>query len=149
MPVWRSRGVDIALDHSLEMAVAGSLPEGGDNEVWVRVAAITAFLVMKGFALDDRKKEKDAYDIYFCLANYPGGIDALVNEFRPLTGNGLVRESLAGICGKFRTLDSIGPVWAGQVVQATGGDYEFTRRDAFERAKALFDALGVEPWHAQ
>ena len=104
---------------------------------------------MKGFALDDRKKEKDAYDIYFCLANYPGGVEGLVNEFRSLTSNGLVRESLARICGKFRTLDSIGPVWAAQVVQATGGDYEFTRRDAFERAKSLFGALGVQPWRAQ
>jgi len=145
MPVWRSRGVDIALDHSMEMVVAGTLPDGGDNEVRVRVAVISAFIVMKGFALDDRKKEKDAYDIYFCLANYPGGIDALVKEFRPLMDNGLVQESLGKICGKFRTIDSIGPVWAAQVVQAAGEDYEFARRDAFERATALLDALGIEP----
>ena len=149
MPVWRSRGVDVALDHSLELVVAGTLPDGGDNEVRIRVALITSFLVMKGFALDDRKKEKDAYDIYFCLANYPGGIDGLVKEFQSLMDNGLVRESLARICGKFRTIDSIGPVWAAQVVQAVGGDYEFTRRDAFERANSLFDAIGVQPWLAQ
>ena len=93
--------------------------------------------------------EKDAYDIYFCLANYPGGIDGLVKEFQSLMDNGLVRESLARICGKFRTIDSIGPVWAAQVVQSVGGDYEFTRRDAFERANALFDASGVQPWLAQ
>jgi hypothetical protein len=129
----------------MEMVVAGTLPDGGDNEVRVRVAVISAFIVMKGFALDDRKKEKDAYDIYFCLANYPGGIDALVKEFQPLMDNGLVRESLGKICGKFRTIDSIGPVWAAQVVQAAGGDYEFARRDAFERATALLDALGIEP----
>ena len=107
MPVWRSRGVDVALD--------------------------------------DRKKKKDAYDVYFCLANYPGGIDALVKEFQPLMGNGLVRESLGKTCGKFWTIDSIGPVWAAQVVLAAGGDYEFARRDAFERARALFAALGVKP----
>ena len=149
MPVWRSRGVDVVLDHFLELVVAGTLPDGGDNEVRIRVALITSFLVMKGFALDDRKKEKDAYDIYFCLANYPGGIDGLVKEFQSLMDNGLVRESLARICGKFRTIDSIGPVWAAQVVQSVGGDYEFTRRDAFERANALFDASGVQPWLAQ
>jgi len=148
MPVWRSRGVDVALDHSLETVVAGTLPEGGDNEVRVRVAAVAAFLVMKGFALDDRKKEKDAYDIYFCLANYPGGIDGLVNEFQPLMDNGLVRESLARMCRRFKTIDAVGPVWAAQVVQAAGGDYEFTQRDAFERARSLFDALGVRPWPA-
>ncbi len=66
-------------------------------------------------------KEKDAYDIYVCLANYPGGIDALVNEFQALRDNGLVRESLGKICAKFKTIHSIGPVWAAQVVQAAGG----------------------------
>jgi hypothetical protein len=88
----------------------------------------------------------DAYDIYFCLANHPGGIDGLVKEVQPLMDSGLVRESLAKICGKFRTIDSVGPVWAAQVVQAAGGNYEFTQRDAFERAKVLFDAIGVKPW---
>lgn len=143
MPVWRSRGVDVALDHAVEMVVAGTLPGGGDNEVRVRVAVVSAFLVMKGFALDDRKKEKDAYDIYFCLANYPGGIEGLVEEFRPLMNNGLVRESLSKTCGKFKTLDSVGPVWAAQVVRAGGGDYEFARLDAFERARELFGRLGI------
>ncbi len=149
MAVWRSRGIDVALDHSLEMVVSGTLPDGGDNHVRVRVAVITAFLVMKGFALDDRKKEKDAYDIYFCLANYPGGIARLAKEFQPLMNKGLVRESLGKISAKFQTIESIGPVWAAQVVQASGGDYEFTQRDAFERARALCKWLGVQPWLAQ
>ena len=85
-------------------------------------------------------------DIYFCLANHPGGIEALAHEFRPLMDNGLVREALAKTCTKFKTIDSVGPVWAAQVVQASGGDYELTRRDALERATALFTALGVKPY---
>jgi hypothetical protein len=143
MPVWQSRGVDVALDATVEIPISASLPDGGVNEVTVRVAQIPAFMVMKGFALDERKKEKDAYDIYFCLAHYPGGIDALARAFQPLLENGLVRESLAKMRQKFSTLDSIGPVWAAQVVQASGGDYELSRRDAFERAKTLFVVLGV------
>ena len=69
----------------------------------------------------------------------------LVEAFQPLMSNGLVRESLGKTCGKFRTIDSIGPVWAAQVVQAAGVDYEFARRDALERARALFEALEVKP----
>jgi hypothetical protein len=137
---------DVALDHAVEMRVSGVLPDGGVNEVRLRVAVITAFLVMKAFALDERKKEKDAYDIYFCLANHPGGIEALAHEFRPLMDNGLVREARAKTCAKFKTIDSVGPVWAAQVIQASGGDYELTRRDALERATALFAALGVTPY---
>jgi hypothetical protein len=36
------------------------------------------FFVMKGMALHDRLKEKDAWDIYYCTKNYTGGIDKLV-----------------------------------------------------------------------
>jgi hypothetical protein len=46
MPVWRSRGVDVALDHAIEVSVSGTLPDGGENEVRIRVAAVAAFLVM-------------------------------------------------------------------------------------------------------
>ena len=52
---------------------------------------------MKGMALHDRLKEKDAWDIYFSLTNYPGGIDALVEEIAPHLDNGLVREGLLKI----------------------------------------------------
>ena len=52
---------------------------------------------MKGMALDDRLKEKDAWDIYYCLLAYPGGIDALVEEFQPHLSHGLVREGLTKI----------------------------------------------------
>ena len=35
-----------------------------------RVAAIVPWLVMKGMALADRLKEKDAYDVYCCVNVY-------------------------------------------------------------------------------
>lgn len=49
----------------------------------IRVSSVVAFLVMKGMALHDRLKEKDAWDIYFTLLNYEGGIDALIDEIKP------------------------------------------------------------------
>jgi hypothetical protein len=39
---------------------------------------------MKGFAVSLRHKRKDAYDIYYCVRNYPDGIDALAAACRPL-----------------------------------------------------------------
>lgn len=30
---------------------------------------------MKGYAIAQRQKPKDAYDIYYCVLNYPGGVD--------------------------------------------------------------------------
>ncbi len=46
---------------------------------------------------------------------------------------------------KFADESQIGPVWAAQVAEAHGENAEFIRRDAFERAAALLDALGVTP----
>lgn len=49
---------------------------------------------MKGMALFDSEKEKDAYDIYFILKNYPSGLGKLIELFLPNGENRLVREGL-------------------------------------------------------
>ena len=45
---------------------------------------------MKAIVLDDRLKEKDAYDIYYCLKQYSDKLDELVAEFGPHLKNGLI-----------------------------------------------------------
>jgi len=141
MPVWCARGVHVALDHCIETEVIATLPEGGENTISVRVATAGALIVMKGIALSERMKEKDAYDIYFCCCHHPGEIDGLVEELRPMLDDSTVAESLKLIREKFATMESVGPVWAATVVREAGGDYEFARRDAHERVNALLDAL--------
>ena len=42
------------------------------------VASIPALLAMKVFALGGRKKDKDAYDVCYCVRNYEGGVKGLV-----------------------------------------------------------------------
>ncbi len=34
---------------------------------------IAAYLCIEAITLSERKKEKDAYDMCFCIENYPGG----------------------------------------------------------------------------
>jgi predicted nucleotidyltransferase len=77
-----------------EVEVTGRLPEGGKDTVTIRLASVVPFLVMKGVALVDRLKEKDAYDICYSVAHYPGGLDALVDELQAHIDHGLVREGL-------------------------------------------------------
>ena len=83
MKARKARGCDLAFEMVREISVEGEIPGGGLDRVTVRIASIVPFLVMKGMALDDRLKEKDAWDIYYCLLAYPGGIDALVRNFVP------------------------------------------------------------------
>lgn len=56
----KARGCDLAFELYVETLITGDLPTGGRDEVQVRVSSVVAFLVMKGMALYDRLKEKDA-----------------------------------------------------------------------------------------
>jgi hypothetical protein len=96
---------------------------------------------MKGMALNERMKAKDAYDVYYCCLHHPKGIDGLAEELAQLMHIPAVTESLAHIRDKFATIESVGPVWAASVVRDQGGDYELTRRDAFERVQGLLAQL--------
>lgn len=91
------RGCDLVFEMPKEIRVEGRLPNGAHDTVTVRVSSIVPFLVMKGMAMDARIKEKDAWDIYYCALNYPGGIDALAEEFMPHLHHGLVKEGLQKI----------------------------------------------------
>jgi hypothetical protein len=143
--VWKSRGADLAFLSSVEVQVSGVLPEGGRNSVKARIPTIPVFICMKAIALHERKKPKDAYDIYFCVENYGGGSAALARDFTPLMDNGLVREGLRKLRAKFSSPQDIGPVWAAQFYQSQG-EQEFRQLDAFERVTAFLDSLHVEPW---
>ena len=141
MPVWCAKGVSVALDNFIETEVTGTLPGGGENTVSTRVATVGAFLVMKGMALSERMKEKDAYDVYYCCLHHPKGIDGLADELTQLMEIPTVTESLQHIHDKFATIESVGVVWAASVVRDHGGDDEMARRDAFERVQGLLAKL--------
>jgi len=117
--------------------------KGRRDRVTIRVASIVPFFVMKGMALDERLKEKDAWDIYYCIQAYPGGIEALAEEFRPHLSHGLVQEGLAKIAKHFADIKSIGPKFVVDFEDTDDPDeVERITRDAFERVHAFLVKLG-------
>ena len=82
--VQKADGADLALRFHEMVAVSGTMPGGGRNVVEVAVCSIPALIAMKGFALAGRHKQKDSYDIYYCIRNHEGGIPALAEACRPL-----------------------------------------------------------------
>jgi hypothetical protein len=63
----KARGCELALEFNTCITVDGVMPDGARNTVVVHLSDVVPFIVMKGMALYDRKKEKDAWDIYFCV----------------------------------------------------------------------------------
>ncbi|MEO6992882.1 MAG: hypothetical protein ABI273_04575 [Lacunisphaera sp.] len=117
-------GAEIAFrDNQLIVVGAGQL----------RVAGILAFLVMKSLAMHARHNEKDAYDIHFCLENYPGQIEALALLFHPWRGDPLVEEALAKMAAKFRDEHDDGP----RIVADMDRLFDPERRDIRKAQAAL------------
>jgi len=140
----KARGADIAFLDPVLADLKGELPEGGKDQARILVASIPAFIIMKGFALKDRLKEKDSWDIYYCLRHFPGGIEQLIKEMEPFKRNKLAQEALGVISEKFSAPDSIGPVHVVNFDEITDPEErERIQRDAYERVQTLLKGIGV------
>ena len=139
----KARGIDLAFEIPEKITVRGRLPGGGEDSVEVNIASIGSFLVMKGMALKGRLKEKDAWDIYYCVRVYPGGVDALIQVLQPLVSYGLVQEALVVIADKFSSPTAVGPTHVADFEEVTDpADRDLVQRDAYERVQYLLEKLG-------
>ncbi len=107
--VMKASGGDLALLFNQLVEMKGVMPNGINNKVEIAVCSIPALLAMKGYALVKRNKQKDAYDVYYCIRNYPGGAEALAEACLPLLGHESAREGFDGIRRKFEEFDGYGP----------------------------------------
>lgn len=131
-------GVDLAFTAFDEIEVPGTMPDGTANKVRIRIVRPEAFILIKAFALNERIKEKDAYDVSFVLRHYQPSLASLAKKLNELLQHPLAREGYEILQAKFAGIDSVGPVWAARVYQEQAQDYEQARRAAFEDAQELF-----------
>lgn len=141
-------GGDVALRHNLKMLIAGTMPDKRQNKVEMLVATIPALLVMKGYALVQRDKMKDAYDIYFCVREFKGGIDVLAAECKALMGDGVVLQGYKHIAAKFAAEDGFGPETVRRFLAESEALGDMTpdqiRTDAFGQVSAWLKAIGLK-----
>ncbi|HDJ23742.1 MAG TPA: hypothetical protein ENF17_07625 [Candidatus Aminicenantes bacterium] len=146
----KARGCDLVFQNNVSIKLHERMPDGAQNEVTIKIANVVPFLVMKGMAIWESYKEKHAYDIYFTIRNYPGGISRLVRAFKPFISNKIVREGLAKIRAKFQDINAVGPVWVANFMEIDDEEEkEQIKRDAFEYVKALLDALAIEAFQEE
>ncbi|MCW0001524.1 nucleotidyl transferase AbiEii/AbiGii toxin family protein [Pararhizobium sp. YC-54] len=145
--VQRADGADLALRFYQLVAISGDMPEGGTNRVEVAVCSIPALLAMKGYALNGRHKQKDAYDVYYCIRNYPEGIEALVEACRPVLQQKSGAQGYQYILEKFDKPEGYGATSVRKFVAETdildGRTSEQWQQDAFGQVDAWLRALGL------
>ena len=140
----KARGCDLAFEMTSEVNIEGTLPGGGKDRVVVRVAGIVPFIVMKAMALADRMKEKDAWDIWFCLAHYPGDRRHWRDAFHPHLRNRLVAEGLSKLQEKLHRRSIRGRNGSPTSMKSTTRRSRAIRqRDAYERVSNLLARLGI------
>lgn len=140
----KARGCDLVFDDPESIRIEGELPDGAKDSIHIQVASIGAFLSMKGHALAGRLKEKDAWDIVYCIREYPGGMDALVDEIRPIIQHGLAREGLEKIAEHFASVSHRGPSHVADFDLETDTEARATiQRDAYERVSYVLRELGI------
>lgn len=80
-----------------------------------------------------RDKPKDAYDICYCLTNFPGGLEKLAAAWNQRSEDKDVKRALVILREKFATVDGFGP---GQVIEfldlSSREAQEIQARRAFE-----------------
>lgn len=138
-------GIDLAFLAFDEKEFLGTMPDGAQNVVRIRIVRPEAFILIKAFALDERIKEKDAYDIAFVLRHYQAGLAELAEKVRGLLTNPIAERGYLIMQGKFAAMDSVGPIWAARICREQGEDYEQVRRAAFENAQDLFRTVNWLP----
>jgi hypothetical protein len=145
--VQRADGAELALRFYQMVAIAGHMPSGGVNRVEIAVCSIPALLAMKGHAVNGRYKQKDSYDIYYCVRNYPEGIERLAELCRPLLQHASAARGFEFIAEKFDRPDSYGPTCVRRFVEDTrtlgGRTPDQWQQDAFGQVDAWVRALGL------
>ncbi|NOZ77957.1 MAG: hypothetical protein GXP48_02010 [Acidobacteria bacterium] len=140
-----AEGARLVLTLSGPLTVDARMPSGVPNQVRISVPTVEAFVVMKAHALGGRLKEKDAYDLVFCLRHCEGGSTAVAEALRPFKSEAEVQQALKILGEKFRSPEDFGPSCVVRFQDpADPEEREFIARDAYERVQTLLKALDDE-----
>ncbi len=138
-------GCELSFDVNEKITLSGILPNGEYYSTEIKSAGIMALIVMKALAMNIRSKTKDAYDIWFCLANYPGSVEAMEKAFKPQLEKDSVKTALGLLSGYFESIHARGPTDVVKEDGTTDPEYRaFMQQDSFQRVQALLKSLECE-----
>lgn len=109
----RVRGADLAAQDHITVTLTGETLDGGGirERVPVKVANILPFIVLKSFALDERDKDKDSYDLVWCITAYQDGPGSAADACARsgAAKSEAMTEAIEMLRKNFRSIDHSGP----------------------------------------
>jgi nucleotidyltransferase AbiEii toxin of type IV toxin-antitoxin system len=115
--------------------------KGALNTVIWPVVAVEDLLIMKAFALQNRKKAKDAYDIVFCLdqLNQQERLEEVASSWRSRSEEPDIQHARDYLTDKFASPEHIGPQWYADFVASSNSAQDY--RLAFELVQEFLKRL--------
>lgn len=116
-------------------------PDGSSDIGHVRVIAIVPYIIMKTAALG-RGKPKDAYDIYYCINHYKGGVKKLLQEMTPYKEKELVKMACEKLSEKFASPNHVGPIDIVKFLNIMNEEEtEQIKQDSYQKINYLVNGL--------
>jgi hypothetical protein len=133
----RTPGADLAAIDNFAVILRGdTLDHGGIQEgVEARVAGILPFLVLKAYAIEQRDKKKDSYDVVWTLNAFEKGprsaVDAMAKS--PVIDRPAIPVAIGYLRKNFQSIEHRGPSQYAKIERSEGTDEERLRlrRDAY------------------
>lgn len=124
-----------------KVKVEAKRPDGAIDVAQVNIVAVVPYLVMKTAALG-RGKAKDAYDIYFLIKHFHGGITGLAALFKDYRSTPTIQDMKSKLSDKFSSPEHAGPVDVADFMDPeTEEEAAFIRRDAYEQIHAFLEMI--------
>lgn len=140
--VLQADGCGTAFHAPEEIELAGQMVKGAKNKVKLRVASLPDFLVMKAHALAGRDKPKDAYDLCYCLENFPDGMEKLAAALKNRLKEKDVSRAVEILREKFASVDDFGPMQMIEFLDLSDADARAMQvRRAFELVQKFLSLL--------
>ncbi len=125
-----------------DVAIEYTRVDGALDFSHVNVISIVPYLVMKTAALG-RGKAKDAYDIYYTIDKYDGGIRKLTELFLPYKDKKLIKEMCQKLSEKFASANHSGPTDIVAFLDVTDEEEQMRiKQDAYQKVNYLIKTLG-------
>lgn len=134
----KATGGNFAFDFPAQkIKVEAKRPDGAIDVAYVNIVAVVPYLIMKTAAMG-RGKAKDAYDIYFLIKHYSGGIKELATQFKNLGEKQIILDMKLKLNEKFASMNHSGPKDVAEFMDLLDEEeYEMIKRDAYEQIQAL------------
>jgi hypothetical protein len=116
-------GVDLAFRDRRVVTLSGTTLMGETASRDVLVCGPGAYVILKALAFDGRGANKDAYDLFYILQYYEGGLDAIAQPIRALAGDVWAKQAIKVLKREFRRIDATGPMRTAAFLGITTEDF--------------------------